>query len=84
MLQPPSPTTPVPMAAAALSPAPAATFTSAPMPSALAISGFTVPMHWKDSNSLGIWSSVMPQISSISLHQRLCSTSISSIPEASE
>ena len=45
ILQPPSPTTPVPMAAAALSPAPAATFTVSGSPSFLAISGFRVPMH---------------------------------------
>ena len=43
-LQPPSPTVPVPTAAAALSPAPATTFTSGRSFSAAAISGRSVPM----------------------------------------
>ncbi len=41
----PSPTVPVPTAAAALSPAPAATLTEGEMPSCCAMSSFTVPTH---------------------------------------
>ena len=43
MLHLPSPTVPVPTAAAALSPAQAITFTLAGIPSSSAISGFTFP-----------------------------------------
>ena len=43
MLQPPSPTTPVPTAAAALSPAPATTCTWSERPRERASSGLTVP-----------------------------------------
>ena len=43
MLQLPSPTVPVPTAAAALSQAPAAIFTSSERPSSAASSGFKVP-----------------------------------------
>ncbi len=83
-LQPPSPTTPVPTAAAALSPAPATTFTEAGRPSCAAVSGLSVPIGSKLSNRRGIWLSRMPQISSISCDQRLFFTSSSSMPEASE
>ena len=43
ILHRPSPTVPVPTAAAALSPAPAATITDAGIPSSSATSGFSVP-----------------------------------------
>ena len=64
-LQCPSPTVPVPTAAAALSPAPAATITSHPIPSSSAISFFTVPTHSLLSKMRGICASVTPHISSI-------------------
>ena len=84
ILQPPSPTVAVPTAAAALSPAPAITFTSSDTPSSAAISAFKVPTTSQLSYSFGSCASVIPQISSISADQHLCSTSKSSIPEASE
>ena len=84
MLQPPAPTVPVPTAAAALSPAPATTLTVSGRPSVCAASFVSVPTTSKLSNSFGICDSETPQISSISFDQRLCCTSSSSIPEASE
>ena len=84
MLQPPAPTARVPMAAAALSPAPAHTFTEVGRPSAWAASGVRAPTISQLSYSSGSCSSVTPQIWHISALQRLCATSSSSIPEASE
>ena len=72
------------MAAAALSPAPAQTTTSVGRPSAAAAAAVSVPTGCQLSNRVGIWASVTPQRSSISELHRLCATSSSRVPEASE
>ena len=84
ILQAPSPTVPVPTAAAALSPAPAAMTVVSGTPSFFAISGRMVPTFSYDSKIFAICDSRTPQISSISLLQHLFFTSNRSIPEASE
>ena len=84
MLHRPSPTVPVPMAAAALSPAPAQTVTVPGRPSARAASGSSVPTGCQLSYSAASHSGCTPQISHIRRLQHLCSTSSSSIPDASE
>ena len=77
-------TVPVPTAAAALSPAPAHTVTPCGRPNAAAVSGSSVPTGAKLSYRRGIWLSEMPHKASMSRLQHLCSTSSSSIPDASE
>ena len=84
MLHLPPPTAPVPTAAAALSPAPAQTTTSFLSPSRSAASGSSVPTRSKLSCSAGSQLSSTPQRAHISRLQRRCSTSSSSVPEASE
>ena len=84
ILQAPSPTVPVPMAAAALSPAPAIIFISSFNPSSFASSGFIFPTTSKLSKSFGSIFSEIPHISIISDDHFLFFTSKSNIPEASE
>ena len=84
MLHLPSPTVWVPTAAAALSPAPAHTRVLGDSPRAWATSSRRAPTRSQLSWRVGIWSSLRWHSSNISRLQVLCSTSSSSVPEASE
>ena len=80
----PSLTTPVPIAAAALSPAPPTTTVSVESPSCAATSLVSLPVTSQDSYILPRSDLSMLSLSSTSSDQHLFATSMSCIPEASE